>query len=122
MILLVVFMEIYPNLIQPLFNKYTELGKSEEPPKRPEGIDPETSIVELRSEIDKMAGALKFPLKKIFLVDGSKRSSHSNAYQFGFGSNKRIVIFDTLLHQMNNTEVMAILWHELGHWWHGHIY
>ena len=105
MVIMIIMMEIYPNLIQPLFNTFTEL---EEGP--------------LKTEIDKMAESLNFPVKKVFLIDGSKRSSHSNAYQYGFGNNKRIVIYDTLIKQCPQKEVMSILWHELGHWYHGHIY
>jgi STE24 endopeptidase len=54
------------------------------------------------------------------VVDGSKRSSHSNAYMFGFGSNKRIVLYDTLMKQASTEEIVGILGHELGHWkmWH----
>ena len=109
--------EVYPNFIAPLFNTFKELPE--------EG--------ELRARIDKMAAKLNFPLKKVYIMDGSTRSSHSNAYQYGFGSNKRIVIYDTLIKGQGGNEndaskgqsipeVMAILWHELGHWWHGHIY
>ncbi len=71
---------IYPNLIAPLFNKYEELEEGE-----------------LKKGIEKLAVENKFPLKKLFKVDGSTRSSHSNAYFFGIGKNKRIVLFDTLL-------------------------
>jgi STE24 endopeptidase len=53
-------------------------------------------------------------------MDGSKRSSHSNAFMFGFGNNKRIVLFDTLMAQVTNEEILAILGHELGHWKLGH--
>lgn len=66
-------MTIVPVVIMPLFNKYEPL---------PDG-DLKTSIYEL-------AGTLNYPLKKLFVMDGSKRSSHSNAFMFGFGSNKRI--------------------------------
>lgn len=83
----------------PLFNKYEPL---EDGPLK-------TSIYEL-------AGRLNYPLKKLFVMDGSKRSSHSNAFMFGFGSNKRIVLFDTLLTQVKDAEIRAILGHELGHW------
>jgi len=69
-----------------------------------------------------MAVQMDFPLKKVFKIDGSKRSSHSNAYFFGFWKNKRIVLFDTLLEQMSEEEVMSILWHELGHWWYCHFW
>ncbi|KAG8363308.1 hypothetical protein BUALT_Bualt19G0008700 [Buddleja alternifolia] len=78
-----VMMTIYPILIAPLFNKFTPL---------PEG--------DLRSKIEKLAASLKFPLKKLFVVDGSTRSSHSNAYMYGFFKNKRIVLYDTLIQQV----------------------
>ena len=71
---------IYADFIAPLFDKYTPL---------PEGS--------LRSAIEDLALSLNFPLKKLYLVDGSKRSAHSNAYFYGFHKNKRIVLFDTLL-------------------------
>eukprot|EP00245_Coleochaete_scutata_P015436 TRINITY_DN687_c0_g1_i1.p1 TRINITY_DN687_c0_g1~~TRINITY_DN687_c0_g1_i1.p1 ORF type:complete len:429 (+),score=85.40 TRINITY_DN687_c0_g1_i1:15-1301(+) len=94
-----VFQVIYPVLIAPLFNKFTPL---------PDG--------ELRTDIEKLAASLKFPLTKLFVVDGSLRSSHSNAYMYGFWKNKRIVIYDTLLEQCEKEEVVAVLGHELGHW------
>ncbi|KAI9123652.1 hypothetical protein K1719_004952 [Acacia pycnantha] len=53
----------------------------------------------LKEKIDNLALSLKFPLKKLFVVDGSKRSSHSNAYMYGFFKNKRIVLYDTLIQQ-----------------------
>lgn len=75
----------------------------------------------MREEIEECARELKFPLKKIYVVDASKRSDHSNAYYFGFGSNKRIVLFDTLLKQhQNQKEIVAIVCHELGHWYFMH--
>ncbi|KAK9910322.1 hypothetical protein M0R45_034288 [Rubus argutus] len=95
-----VMMTIYPILIAPLFNKFTPL---------PEG--------QLRQKIEKLASSLKFPLKKLYVVDGSTRSSHSNAYMYGFFNNKRIVLYDTLLQQCkNDEEIVAVLAHELGHW------
>lgn len=96
-------MTIVPVVIMPLFNKYEPL---------PDG-DLKTSIYEL-------AGTLNYPLKNLFVMDGSKRSSHSNAFMFGFGSNKRIVLFDTLMEQVKQDEILAILGHELGHWKLGH--
>ena len=75
-----IMMWIVPNFIMPLFNKYEEL---------PQG--------ELKSAIEKLASDQKFPLKKLYSMDGSKRSAHSNAFLFGFGGNKRIVLFDTLI-------------------------
>ena len=59
---------------------------------------------------------MKFPLKEIYLVDGSKRSAHSNAYFYGLFKNKRIVLFDTLIKQVEQNELLAILGHEIGHW------
>jgi len=88
----------------PLFNKY-ELLKD----------------ADLKRDIEELADSLKFPLKKLYVVDGSKRSSHSNAFLYGFGGNKRIVLFDTLLTQVGHDEIVAILGHELGHWKLGHM-
>ncbi|KAH9271840.1 hypothetical protein BASA83_005942 [Batrachochytrium salamandrivorans] len=98
-----VAMIAYPTFIQPLFNKFDSL---------PDG--------ELKVKIDALAKSVEFPLTKVFVVDGSKRSSHSNAYFFGLFKNKRIVIFDTLLEQATHNEVLAILAHELGHWQFSH--
>lgn len=103
----------------------------------------------LRSQIEKLSSSLKFPLKNIFVVEGSKRSAHSNAYQSGILNRKRIVIYDTLIsgyydHKKtgeeeekmmteeekkdkkkekgcNNDEILAVLCHELGHWHCGHL-
>lgn len=98
-----VMVTLYPVLIMPLFNKFTPL---------------ETGA--LRTRIEALASSLRFPLTKLFVCDGSKRSSHSNAYFFGFFKSKRIVLFDTLLEQATHDEIVAILGHELGHWklWH----
>lgn len=90
---------IYPNVIAPLFNKFTLLEEGE-----------------LRTAIEKLAASISFPLTKLFVVDGSKRSGHSNAYFYGFFKNKRIVLYDTLLKQLNLEETVAVLGHELGHW------
>ncbi|CAL5339978.1 unnamed protein product [Camellia sinensis] len=100
LVLSLVMMTVYPVLIAPLFNKFTPL---------PDG--------ELRLKIEDLASSLKFPLKKLFVVDGSTRSSHSNAYMYGFFKNKRIVLYDTLIQQCKNVEeVVAVIAHELGHW------
>lgn len=95
---------VYPTAIAPLFNKFAPL---EEGP--------------LREAIEALAASLSFPLKKLFVVDGSRRSAHSNAYQYGFSSNKRIVLYDTLLQQCSREQVVAVLAHELGHWKLGHM-
>uniref|UniRef100_H3ACS3 CAAX prenyl protease n=1 Tax=Latimeria chalumnae TaxID=7897 RepID=H3ACS3_LATCH len=80
LIVSLVLVTIYADYIAPLFDKFTPL---------PEG--------ELKEEIEKMARSISFPLTKVYVVEGSKRSSHSNAYFYGFFKNKRIVLFDTLL-------------------------
>ncbi|KAE9615808.1 putative ste24 endopeptidase [Lupinus albus] len=99
-VLSIVMMTVYPVLIAPLFNKFTPL---------PDG--------QLRGKIEKLAASLKFPLKKLFVIDGSTRSSHSNAYMYGFFKNKRIVLYDTLVQQCkDDEEVVAVIAHELGHW------
>ena len=79
-VVLQVLVTVYMDYIAPLFDKFTLL---------PEGS--------LRTSIEQLAAKISFPLTKIFIVEGSKRSSHSNAYFYGFFKNKRIVLFDTLL-------------------------
>lgn len=110
-------MIIYPEVIAPLFDKYSPL---------PEG--------ELKQNIEELAASLKFPLYKLFVVESSKRSSHSNAYLYGFYKHKRIVLFDTLIKGYckkddssddkdcgcETDEILAVLAHELGHWKHNH--
>lgn len=75
----------------------------------------------LKTEINNLAKSIGFPLKKILIMDGSKRSAHSNAYFFGFWKNKRIVIFDTLIRNLNLQEIIAVIGHELGHWKYKHV-
>jgi STE24 endopeptidase len=94
---------VYPTIIQPLFNKLSPLSDGD-----------------LRTRIESLATKLKFPLKRLYEIDGSKRSSHSNAYFFGLPWSKHIVIFDTLIQQSKPEEVEAILAHELGHWYFLH--
>lgn len=62
---------------------------------------------ELKTGIEALAQSLSFPLKKLYVVDGSKRSGHSNAYMYGFGKSKRIVLYDTLLTQCSNEQVSS---------------
>uniref|UniRef100_T1HRT3 CAAX prenyl protease n=2 Tax=Rhodnius TaxID=13248 RepID=T1HRT3_RHOPR len=112
MVTLLFLMTVYPDYIAPLFDKYTPL---------PEG--------ELKTKIEELAASVNFPLYKLYLVEGSKRSVHSNAYFYGFFKNKRIVLFDTLLKSHSNEgekgcdteEILAILAHELGHWKFNHV-
>ncbi|CAG8790967.1 5335_t:CDS:2, partial [Racocetra persica] len=75
---------------------------------------------ELRERIEELASRIEFPLKKLYKIDGSKRSSHSNAYFYGFFKNKRIVLYDTLIEQADTGEILAIVGHELGHWYLNH--
>ncbi|CAM9104294.1 unnamed protein product [Laminaria digitata] len=99
----IIMLTIAPVLIMPLFNKYTPLEDGE-----------------LKSGIEALAARVNFPLTKLFVVDGSKRSAHSNAYFYGFFKNKRIVLFDTLIKQAETSEIVSILGHELGHWQMSH--
>lgn len=94
----------YPAFIAPLFNKFSPLENSE-----------------LRSRIEQLLSRCGFTSKGIFIMDGSKRSSHGNAYFTGLGKNKRIVFFDTLLNSLEPEETEAVLAHELGHFKHKHI-
>ncbi|KPI85191.1 CAAX prenyl protease 1 putative metallo-peptidase Clan M- Family M48 [Leptomonas seymouri] len=102
------FTLIYPTFIQPLFNTFTPLDKE----------------TPLNKKIESLCAAVHFPLKKIYVMDGSCRSHHSNAYFYGIGRNKRIVLYDTLLEQMKGSDepILAVLCHEIGHWKHGHIF
>lgn len=95
---------IAPTWIMPLFNKFTPLENGE-----------------LREAILAFAERLKFPLKGIFVMDGSKRSAKSNAFFTGFGKNKRIVLFDTLIKKHTTGELVAVLAHEIGHYKKKHI-
>lgn len=94
----------YPAFIAPLFNKFKPLDNPT-----------------LKTKINQLLERTGFKSDGIFVMDGSKRSSHSNAYFTGIGKNKRIVFFDTLLKGMQDKEVEAILAHELGHFHHQHI-
>uniref|UniRef100_A0A1I7Z4B2 Ste24 endopeptidase n=2 Tax=Steinernema glaseri TaxID=37863 RepID=A0A1I7Z4B2_9BILA len=91
-IVIFLLMTIYPEFIAPLFDKYVPL---------PDG--------ELKTKIEELAARLSFPLTKLYVVHGSKRSTHSNAYMYGFWKNKRIVIYDTLLSEEAN-EQLKDLW------------
>ncbi|MES9969815.1 MAG: M48 family metallopeptidase [Candidatus Thiodiazotropha sp.] len=94
----------YPRLIAPLFNKFTPLDDGE-----------------MRNRIQSLLQRCGFTSDGIFVMDGSKRSSHGNAYFTGFGKSKRIVFFDTLLQALSIDEMEAVLAHELGHFRYKHI-
>ena len=103
-IIIVLMPIIYINIIAPIFNKFQKLEDGT-----------------LKEKIQYYSHKVKFPLSEIYIVDGSKRSSHSNAYFTGFGSNKRIVLFDTLLKNHTDDEIIAIIAHEVGHYKKKHI-
>ncbi|RKU43435.1 hypothetical protein DL546_005830 [Coniochaeta pulveracea] len=94
---------IYPVAILPLFNKLSPLQEGK-----------------LKDGVEALAKKLKFPLHELYVIDGSKRSAHSNAYFFGLPWKKHIVIYDTLIEKSETEEVVAVLAHELGHWSLGH--
>ena len=95
---------IYTNLISPLFNQFTPLAEGE-----------------LKTAIQAYADQVKFPLKEIFIMDGSRRSAHANAYFTGFGNQKRIVLFDTLIENHSVDELVAVIAHEVGHYKEKHL-
>lgn len=95
---------IYPTLIAPLFNKFAPL-------------EDET----LKARVTALMQRCGFSAKGLFVMDGSKRSAHANAYFTGFGAAKRVVFYDTLLSRLSAPEVDAVLAHELGHFKHKHI-
>ncbi|HEY4214279.1 MAG TPA: M48 family metallopeptidase [Steroidobacteraceae bacterium] len=104
LVLMLVMTWAYPAVIAPLFNKFSPLK------------DPA-----LRERIESLLQRCGFKSKGVFVVDGSKRSAHGNAYFTGIGRNKRIVFFDTLLDRLGHSEVEAVLAHELGHFSLKHI-
>ncbi|MCG8550048.1 MAG: M48 family metallopeptidase [Desulfobacterales bacterium] len=95
---------IVPTWIMPLFNKFTPLEDGE-----------------LKNKLFAYAKTIDFPLTQIFVMDGSKRSTKSNAFFTGFGKNKRIVLFDTLVNAHTPDELLAVLAHEMGHFKKKHI-
>ena len=97
-------MWIAPNVIMPLFNKFTPLEDAT-----------------LKERVTALMTRSGFTAKGFFVMDGSRRSAHSNAFFTGFGAAKRVVFFDTLLAQLNGDEMEAVLAHELGHFKHRHI-
>jgi STE24 endopeptidase len=95
---------LYPTVIAPLFNKFQPLEDES-----------------LKARVTALMQRCGFAAKGLFVMDGSKRSAHANAYFTGFGASKRVVFFDTLLKQLSPPEVDAVLAHELGHFKHKHI-
>ncbi len=95
---------IYPTVIAPLFNRFEPLQDES-----------------LKERVTQLMARCGFAAKGLFVMDGSRRSAHANAYFTGFGAAKRVVFFDTLLNQLTPPEVEAVLAHELGHFKHRHI-
>ena len=95
---------VYPNFIAPLFNKFSPLADES-----------------LKQRIEALLKRCGFTSSGLFVMDGSKRSSHGNAYFTGFGNTKRIVFFDTLIERLSPTEIEAVLAHELGHFRMRHV-
>ena len=95
---------LFVHVIAPMFNKFTPLEKGE-----------------LRSAIEKYTAKVNFPLARIDIMDGSKRSAHSNAYFTGFGKSRRIAIFDTLVEKHSTNEIVSVVAHEVGHYKLKHV-
>jgi STE24 endopeptidase len=100
----IVMLAIYPTFIAPLFNKFTPLQENS-----------------LKDKIEQLLAKCGFKSQGLFVMDGSTRSGHGNAYFTGFGNSKRVVFFDTLLDKLNEDEIEAVLAHELGHFKHHHV-
>ena len=101
----IIMQPIFNNFIAPMFNKFTPL---EDGP--------------LKDKITQYLEKVNFPVKKLEVVDGSRRSAHSNAYFSGFGKSKRIALFDTLVEQLDDDEILAVIAHEVGHYKLKHIH
>lgn len=97
-------MWLFPSVIAPMFNEFKPLTRES-----------------LKTRIKQLSERCGFHITGLFVMDGSKRSAHGNAYFTGIGNNKRIVFFDTLLNKLNDEEIEAVLAHELGHFTHRHI-
>jgi STE24 endopeptidase len=95
---------IYPSWIAPLFNKFEPLAD-----------------LQLKARVEALMQRCGFKAQGFYVMDGSKRSAHANAYFTGFGNTKRVVFFDTLLSKLSTNEVEAVLAHELGHFHHKHV-
>lgn len=95
---------LFVHVIAPMFNKFTPLG-----------------VGELRTAIENFAEQVKFPIGRIDVMDGSRRSAHSNAYFSGFGKSRRIALFDTLIDKHTTAEIVSVVAHEVGHYKLRHI-
>ena len=104
----IVLLVLYPTVFAPLFNKFENLDTNVEKEKQ------------LKEKIEKLCTELNFPLTHLYKMDGSKRSSHSQAYFFGILHKKKIVVYDTLIEKLQLEEIVAVVCHELGHWYYYH--
>ena len=103
-VLTVLINGLYAQIIVPLFNKQTKLEDGE-----------------LKNEIEKYSTKVGFNLSNIFVVDGSKRSTKANAYFSGFGNQKRVTLYDTLINKLNVNQIISVIAHEIGHYKKKHI-
>ena len=104
MVFNVLVLVLYPTVIAPLFNKFEPLADES-----------------LKARVQALMARCGFAAKGLFVMDGSRRSAHANAYFTGFGASKRVVLFDTLLKHLTPGQVEAVLAHELGHFKHRHV-
>ena len=100
----IIIQPIFIHFIAPMFNKFSPLNDGE-----------------LKSAITKYSKKINFPISRIDVMDGSKRSNHSNAYFTGFGKSKRIALFDTLINNHSTEEIVSVVAHEAGHYKKKHI-
>ena len=94
---------LYPVVIMPWFNKFTPVPE------------------DLADDVSALAGAVNFPLRQVFSMDGSRRSAHANAFIIGLTGARKIVLFDTLMEKVSRGQLLAVLAHELGHFKLGHL-
>ena len=94
----------YTTLIVPIFNKLEVLGDGD-----------------LKKKLDNFSAKVKFPITNIFVINGSKRSKKANAFFSGFGRNKKVVLYDTLIKNHTADELVAVLAHEIGHYKLNHV-
>jgi len=94
---------LFPHVIWPLFNTFVKIERE--------------GVIE---KVEALCKDVNYPLKKLYQMDGSKRSGHANAMLFGLWKNKQIVFYDTIIEMLDIEEILAVLAHELGHWYHSH--
>lgn len=103
-IIQIILIIVAPKILMPLFNKFWKLP-----------------VGSLRNKLLSLCEKTNFPVSSIEVMDGSKRSKHSNAFFTGFGKFRKIILFDTLIHQLSEDELLSVVAHEIGHYKYGHI-